>query len=217
MAEKKKNAQAFDIKRDSFVYRLCFSVCKWFLVSILFYICSIPVFTAGTALCAVLAVSREECLDIRDIISGYFSAFSAYFKKTVPVFLIFLPVMIGFFCSLTFYHQFFDAGTVPYYLMTGIMIFLILAAVSVFRFYCYEVTLGELISFRQRFSRALVRMMRCLPIVGILILLDIGLIATVAGAPIALPVLFAYPGFHAFLTCLSISRAEKQGNTKQDQ
>ena len=136
MAEKKNTPQAFDVKRDSFVYRLCFSVCKWFLVSLLFYFCCIPVFTAGTALCAALAVSREEYFEVRDLFTGFFSFFSAFFRKTVPVFLVFLLVIAAFFCSLSFYHQFIETGTVPYYLLTGIMILLILTAVSVFRFYC---------------------------------------------------------------------------------
>lgn len=215
MAGKGKNSEAFDVKRDSFAFRLCFSIGKWFLVSLLMYLCSIPVFTAGTAYCAALAISREEYPDLRDIFGSYFTCFSAFFKNTVPVFFVSLLIVLLQVLNLSFYNQFFQSGTALYYAAVGIILMLVIAAVSIFRFYAYEVTFAEALTFRQRFSKAMGRMMRCLPAAGILVLLDIGLAATIAGAPVVFPVLFIYPGFHSFLTCILISWFESRGKEQR--
>ena len=200
-----------DTAKESFAYKFCVSVCKWFLVSLLTYLCSIPVVTMGTALCAALAVSREEYIDIREIFSSFFSRFGAYFKKTVLFFLLILLFIILQVLNLNFYQQFIESGTLLYYLVIGISIILILAAVSILRFYSYEVTFDEPLSFKQRLYKAFSRMMRCLPAAGILALLDIGLAATLMGAPVAIPLLFLYPGFSAYLTCVLINWFENRG------
>ena len=203
MAEKRKNAGS-DVKTDSIVYRLCFSVGKWFLVSLLFWFCSIPVLTAGTAYSAALAVSREDHTYLRDIFSRYFSCFSACFKRTVPVFLLVSLFVLLQILNLSFYNQFFTRGTVVYYIAAGVVLLLTFTAVSVFRFYAFEITDNEPLTIKKCFARSVHRMLRCLPAAGILSLLDIGLAATIAGAPVVFPVLFIYPGFHAFLTCILI-------------
>ena len=209
--EKKKNTEAFDVKRDSFVYKFSNTVCKWFLVSLMFYFCSIPVFTIGTASCAAIAVTRVDFIDIREIFGSFFSYFRSYFKKTVPVFLLFVLFLLLQLLNLSFYHQFAETGTLTYYILTGIIIILIVAAVSVLRFYNYEVTCEEPVAFKQRFLNSLRRMMRCLPAVGLLALMDIGITATIASVPIVFPILFAYPGLHAFLMCIPILWFENKG------
>ena len=210
MAEKRKKAEAI-IQTDSFVYRLCFSVGKWFLVSLLFWFCSIPVITAGTAYCTALAVSREDHADLRDIFSRYFSCFSTFFKRTVPVFLLLVLFILLQILNLSFYGQFFTTGTVISYIVSGVVLLLTLTAVSIFRFYAFEITNNEPLTIKKSFAAAINRMLRCLPAAGILALMDIGLAATIAGAPVVFPVLFIYPGFHAFLTCILIVWFENRG------
>ena len=215
--KKTKAPESFDLNKGSFFFKACNAVGKWFLVSLLTYLCSIPVLTIGTAACAALAVSRKDYADLRDIFSAYFTFFFAYFRKTIFVFLVFLLTVLLQMLNLSFYQQFAEPGSILYYAVMGIVLTLILAAVSVLRFYCYEVTLEEPVSFRKRLKNSLYRMMRCLPAAGLLILMDIGLAATIAGAPIVLPLLLIYPGFHAFLTCLLISRFEKRGENSKEE
>ena len=210
MAEKRKKASP-DSKTVSFVYRLCFAIGKWFLISLLIWFCSIPVFTAGTAYSAALAVSREDVADLRDIFSRFFSCFSSFFKRTVPVFLLLCLFILMQILNLSFYNQFFTTGTVIYYIVISVIILLTLTAVSIFRFYAFEITNDDLLTIRQSFSTAMRRMLRCLPAAGILALLDICLAATIAGAPVVFPVLFIYPGFHAFLTCILIAWFDSRG------
>ena len=205
MAKERKNNGPADVTRDSFVYRLTALIGKWFLVSLLIWLCSIPVFTAGTAYCAALAVTRQDYPDLRMIFGSYFSHFSACFKKTAGVFLLVIALILLQVLNLSFYSRFLEPGTAVYYAVMGIVLLLILAVVSIFRFYCFEVTLDAPLTFKQRLLRALSRMMRCLPAAGVLALADIVLIATTAGAPVVIPVLLIYPGFHAFLTCLLIT------------
>ena len=100
--------------------------------------------------------------------------------------------------NLSFYNQFITKGTVYFYIVISVIFLLILTAVSVFRFYAFEITNNESLPIRKNLSIAMHRMLRCLPVAGILALMDIGLAATIAGAPIVFPILFIYPGFHAF-------------------
>ena len=209
MAEK-KNAES-NVKTDPFVYRLCFSIGKWFLVSLIFWFCSIPIFTVGTAYSAALAVSREDIVDLRDIFSRFFSRFSSIFKRTVPVFLLLCIFILMQILNLSFYNQFITKGTVYFYIVISVIFLLILTAVSVFRFYAFEITNNESLPIRKNLSIAMHRMLRCLPVAGILALMDIGLAATIAGAPIVFPILFIYPGFHAFLTCVLIVWFDSRG------
>ena len=217
MAEPKKTVRSDDVNKNSFVYKFCFSVCKWFLVSLLFYLCSIPVFTIGTAGCTAVAEFRDGAQDIRDIFRSWFSHFARYFKKTVPFFLLFLLVLCLLILNLSFYNQFAASGSVLYYSMMGINIVLILTAVSLLRFYNYEVTLETDVSFKQRVRNAFLRMMKCLPAAGMLCLLDIALAATLAAAAsVVTPILFIYPGIHAFLTCLLIAWFDARGGAKEE-
>lgn len=205
MSGDRKQTGSADSKKDPLVYKICVGICRWFLVGLLTWFCSLPVFTIGAASCAALAVSREDDTDIRDIFGSYFSFFRVYFSKATPVFLLFLLFLLLQILNLSFYHQFSAPGTLLRYLLTGIILLLILTAVSLLRFYNYEITSGENLTFKQRFSKAFTGMMRCLPAAGLLALADIVILATIAAAPVAIPVLMIYPGFHAFLTCLLIS------------
>ena len=209
MAEKRKTAESI-VKTDSFVYRLCFSIGKWFLVSLLFWFCSIPVITAGTSYAAALAVSREDIVDLRDIFSRFFSCFGNFFKKTLPVFLLVCLFVLLQILNLSFYNQFLNPGKVIYYIAAGVILLLTFTAVSIYRFYAFEITYNEPLTIRKSFSKAIHRMLRCLPVTGILALMDIALAATIAGAPIVFPVLFIYPGFQAFLTCILIQWFENR-------
>ena len=211
MAEKRKNAES-NIKTDSFVYRLCFSIGKWFLVSLLFWFCSIPVITAGTSYSAALAVSHEDIADLRDIFSRFFSCFSTFFKRTVPVFLLLCLFILLQILNLSFYNQFFTKGTVVYYIAAGVILLLTFTAVSVFRFYAFETTNNEPLTIKKCFVGSIHRMLKCLPVTGILALMDIVLAVTIAGAPIVFPVLFIYPGFQTFLTCILIQWFDNSGN-----
>ena len=210
MAEKRKNAES-NVKTDSFVYRFCFSIGKWFLVSLLFWFCSIPVITAGTSYSAALAVSREDIADLRDIFSRFFSCFSSYFKRTVSVFLLLCLFILLQILNLSFYKQLFTAGKTIYFIVAGVILLLVFTAVSIFRFYAFEITDNESLTVRKSFSKAVYRMLRCLPVTGIMALMDIGLAATIAGAPVVFPVLFIYPGFQAFITCILIQWFENRG------
>ena len=211
MADKKKTTGNPDAARDSFVYKFCFSICKWFLVSLLFYLCSLPIITIGTAACTAVAEFRDGALDVSDIFRSWFSHFAAYFKKTVLVFLLFLLTIMLLILNLSFYSQFAASGSLFYYTIMGLNILLIITAVSMLRFYNYEVTLEEDLPFKERFQNSVKRMLKCLPAAGILSLLDIALAATLAGAAVTIPVLLIYPGFHAFLTCRLIAWFDARG------
>lgn len=210
MTEKRKNTGSA-VQTDSLIYRLCFSIGKWFLVSLLFWFCSIPVFTAGTAYCATLAVSREDHADLRDIFGRYFSCFGACFKKTVPVFLLVSLFILLQILNLSFYNQFFTTGTMIHYIVAGVILLLIVTAVSIFRFFAFEISNNEPLTIRKSLSMAMRRMLRCLPAAGILALMDIALTAAIAGVPVVFPVLFVYPGFQSFLTCLLIMWFDSRG------
>ena len=202
MTGTKVNKETPDVKKDSFVYKFCITVCKWFLVSLLTLLCSIFVFTIGTSSCAALAVFREDTAEITGIFPRYFSCFRKFFRKTVPVFLLFIFVILLQVLNLSFYRQFIGEGSALYYTVMMVIIALMIAAAAVLRFYNYEVTFGEPLGIRELFRKSLSRLMRCLPAAGILALLDIGLAATIAGAPVVVPVLLIYPGFHAYLMCI---------------
>ena len=120
MAKERKNNGPADVTRDSFVYRLTALIGKWFLVSLLTWLCSIPVFTAGTAYCAALAVTRQDYPDLRMIFGSYFSHFSACFKKTAGVFLPVIALILLQVLNLSFYSRFLEPGTAVYYAVMGI-------------------------------------------------------------------------------------------------
>ena len=114
--------------------------------------------------------------------------------------------------NLSFYNQFFTKGTVVYYIAAGVILLLTFTAVSVFRFYAFETTNNEPLTIKKCFVGSIHRMLKCLPDTGILALMDIVLAVTIAGAPIVFPVLFIYPGFQTFLTCILIQWFDNSGN-----
>ena len=70
---------------DTTIYRVTNSISRWFAVSMLWLLCSLPIVTMGAATTAAMAAFlKPEGGSLQDLVRGIFAAFGNGFPRPPP-------------------------------------------------------------------------------------------------------------------------------------
>ena len=191
---------------DTPLYRLTAALSRWFAVSVLWLVCSIPIVTLGASTKAALAVFLPEKAPDKGTAGTFFQAFRSGFLRITTVWLLTLVLMALLGLDVLFYRQLSDgSGAV----LTGTVLLLGTLLLNFFRLCCFCAENAEA-GLIPLFRNALQTGLRCLPVIGIFTAMDLAVFVTLVNVPyllfllILLPGLFA--GIHARLICGFLNR-----------
>lgn len=178
---------------DTPLYRLTAALSRWFVVSVLWLVCSLPIVTLGAATKASLAVFTPE----EDVETGtaqkFFRAFREGFGRVTVLWLLTLTLMVLLGLDVLFYrHLSGGSGAV----LTGIVLLLGNLLLNFFRFGCFcaaETPVG----FGTLLRKAGQTVLGCLPVVGIFTAMDLFLFVTLVNIPYLLSLIVILPGLLA--------------------
>lgn len=178
---------------DTPLYRLTAALSRWFVVSILWLVCSLPIVTLGAATKASLAVfTPEECAQTGTT-QKFFRAFRDGFGRVTVLWFLTLALMVLLGMDVLFYrHLSGGSGAV----LTGIVLLLGNLLLNFFRFGCFcaaETPVG----FGALLQKAGLTMLGCLPVVGIFAAMDLFLFVTLVNIPYLLFLIVILPGLLA--------------------
>lgn len=179
---------------DTPLYRLTAALSRWFVVSILWLVCSLPIVTLGAATKASLAVfTPEECAQTGTT-QKFFRAFRDGFGRATVLWLLTLALMVLLGLDVLFYrHLSSGSGAV----LTGIVLLLGNLLLNFFRFGCFcaaETPVG----FGTLLRKAGLTMLGCLPVVSIFAAMDLFLFVTLVNIPYLLFLIVILPGLLAY-------------------
>ena len=179
---------------DTPLYRLTAALSRWFVVSILWLVCSLPIVTLGAATKASLAVfTPEECAQTGTT-QKFFRAFRDGFGRATVLWLLTLALMVLLGLDVLFYrHLSGGSGAV----LTGIVLLLGNLLLNFFRFGCFcaaETPVG----FGTLLRKAGLTMLGCLPVVSIFAAMDLFLFVTLVNIPYLLFLIVILPGLLAY-------------------
>lgn len=179
---------------DTPLYRLTAALSRWFVVSILWLVCSLPIVTLGAATKASLAVfTLEECAQTGTT-QKFFRAFRDGFGRVTVLWLLTLALMVLLGLDVLFYrHLSGGSGAV----LTGIVLLLGNLLLNFFRFGCFcaaETPVG----FGTLLRKAGLTMLGCLPVVSIFAAMDLFLFVTLVNIPYLLFLIVILPGLLAY-------------------
>lgn len=184
---------------DTPAYKLTNAIYRWFMVSMLWMLCSLPVVTVGAATAAAMGeFSDPENFYGHKLIRDYFCRFRDCFLRTTGMWLLFLGFLALLVLDLTFYQQL--TGSTGWVLPAAVVILgnLVLGFV---RFGCFAAVTGEPCGFRGFLKQTGKIMLLCLPIWAVMVAIDLALVTTMVRIPYLLFLLVLLPGLYADIHC----------------
>lgn len=184
---------------DTPTYKLTNGIYRWFMVSILWLLCSLPVFTIGAATCAALGeFSDPENYDGHKLTKDFFRRFGRCFTQGTLVWLIFAALVGLLVLDVTFYQQF--TGSTGWVLP---VLALVLGNVMLcfVRFAFFRIAAEERVGFKELLKQALMQLLMCLPVWAIMTGIDLVVVSTLIQMPILLVLLIVLPGLYANVHC----------------
>lgn len=158
------------INPDNRIFSFLSKMCDLILVNLLTIVCSLPIFTIGTAVTAAYTVSMKLVKDqLSYTIKGYFRAFKDNFKKATPLWLINLAAIAVIVLDL-YYASTLTGGTVIIFVLRGLF-YLIALLVSFVTIYLYALTAKFENSRLQTLKNAFFMSLRHLPWTLLLLLI----------------------------------------------
>lgn len=189
---------------DTPVYKLTNGICRWFLISLLWLLCSLPLVTAGAAACAALGeFSNPENTQQHKLIRDYFRRFGRCFSLATRLWLLALALLALLVLDVTFYQQF--TGSTGWTLPVAALILgnLILGFL---RFGFYEIAVGHKMGFKVLLKRAGETMLLCLPVWAIMTGMDLAVFSPLVRMPYFWFLAVLLPGLYANVHCMLIQR-----------
>jgi len=178
---------------DTPLYRLTAALSRWFIVSVLWLACSLPIVTLGAATKAALAVFTPEEGMEAGTTRKFFRAFRDGFGRVTVLWLLTLALMVLLGLDELFYrHLSGGSGAV----LTGIVLLLGNLLLNFFRFGCFCAAEAP-VGFGALLRKSGLTMLACLPVVGIFAAMDLFLFATLVNIPYLLFLIVILPGLLA--------------------
>lgn len=187
---------------DTPAYKLTNAIYRWFAVSLLWFFCSLPVFTAGAATAAAMGeFSDPENYYGHKLVRDFFCRFRACFLRATGLWLLFLILLGLLVLDISFYRQF--TGNTGWFLPSLAVVLgnLLLGFV---RFGCYCAAADDAPGLKSLLKRSGRTMLLCLPIWAVMVAMDLALIATLVRIPYLLFLLVLLPGLIADIHCRMI-------------
>lgn len=184
---------------DTPAYKLTNAIYRWFAVSMLWALCSLPLITLGAATAAAMGeFSDPENAEGHPLVRDYFRRFRQCFPAATALWLLALALGGLLFLDVTFYRQF--TGSTGWFLpaLAAVLGNLLL---GLFRFGCYCTLSGETGGIRALVKRTCITLVLCLPIWAVMAAMDLALVTTLIQIPYLLFLLVLLPGCFADIHC----------------
>lgn len=199
---------------DTPAYKLTNAIYRWFAVSALWLLCSLPVLTAGAATAAAMGeFSDPENYYGHKLVRDYFRRFRACFLPATLLWLMALVLAILLILDVTFYQQF--TGSTGW-ILPALALVLGNLVLDFFRFGCYSAAVTENTGFRQLLKDTGRTAVLCLPIFAIMAAMDLALLTTFVQIPYLLFLLVLLPGFCADIHCRLIRAFLRRYETAEE-
>ena len=184
---------------DTPTYKLTNAIYRWFMISLLWVLCSLPLITMGAASCAAMGeFSKPENYYGHKLVRDYFRRFRSCFVRSTVLWLIFVFLLGLLVLDLSFYRQF--TGNTGWFL-PALAVVLGNLLLGFVRFSCFTVASQEDTGFRSFLKHAGKTMLLCLPIWAVMVALDLAVITTLVRIPYLLFLLVLLPGLLSDIHC----------------
>ena len=177
---------------DNAFWRFMGRIGDFILLSILFLLCSIPIFTFGAALCAVYSVIFS-IIEMRDsgIVKGYIKGIKQNFKNGIILSVIFIILFGVLYADI----KIFAAMKLPqivYYIFLGSVFFAFIIVMSIF-IYIFPLEARYTNTLKAQFKNAFILSFKNLPKTILMAALDIVIIGAGFLSLIYVPQFFILP------------------------
>ena len=184
---------------DTPLYRMTNSIYRWFAVSMLWLLCSLPIVTIGAA----TAAAMEAFLDPEDgspqgLAKAYFCSFRKNFPRATALWLLTLAALALLVLDAVFYQQMMES--LPW-LLPAAAVILGNLLLGLFRFGCFAMVSREGTGLTALWKQAAGTMARCLPVWAVMVALDLVMVTTLMHIPYLWVCLVILPGLYANVHC----------------
>ncbi len=194
-------------------YKLTNAIYRWFVVSLLWILCSFPLFTIGAATTAAIGeFSDPENYYSHKLIREYFRRFKRCFSKTTLIWLMVLALSLLLVLDVSFYRQFVGNGS---WIFPAIMAVLGNLMLGIFRFSCYVASKMEACSVKSLVMQSVKLMLCCLPIWAVMVAMDLAMITTFFRIPYLLFLIVLLPGIYSDIHSKLIGMFLKRFETEE--
>lgn len=184
---------------DTPAYKLTNAIYRWFAVSVLWALCSVPIVTMGAASAAAIGeFSDPENYYGHKLTRDYFRRFRACFFRATALWVMFLLLGGLLALDVSFYRQF--TGSTGW-VLPAVAAMLGNLLLGVVRFGYFTVVTAEPCGFGALLKQSGKTMLLCLPIWAVMVAIDLVVITTLLRIPYLLFLLVLLPGLYADIHC----------------
>ena len=200
---------------DTPIYKLTNGIYRWFTVSLLWLLCSLPLVTIGAATAAALGeFSDPENNDAHPLVREFFKRFARCFAQGTAVWLGFLVLLMLLVVDVTFYQQF-TGSTHWAFPVVALVLGNLLLGYARFAFFCIAAT--EKTKLTELLKRAGRTLLMCLPMWAIMVGMDLVVVTTLIRVPYLLIGILVLPGVYANVHCMLIQKFLKRYETEDEE
>ena len=166
---------------DTPAYKLTNAIYRWFLVSLLWLLCSLPIITMGAASAAAMGeFSDPENYYGHKLVRDFFCRFRSCFVRSTLLWIGFLLLLLLLVLDISFYQQF--TGNTGR-LLPALAVVLGNGLLGFVRFGGYAAATGENEGLKALLKQAGKTMLLCLPIWAVMVAMDLAVITTLIRIP----------------------------------
>lgn len=189
---------------DTPAYKLTNGLYRWFTVSLLWLLCSLPIVTIGAATCAAVGeFSDPENYYSHKLVRDFFHRFGRCFVQGTILWIGFLVLAGLLVLDVTFYQQYTGSsgwGMPVVALVIGNLL------LGFMRFGFFQIASKDRVSLPQMLKLAAGMMVMCLPAWAIMTAVDLAVVSTLMQIPYLLFLLVLLPGIYANVHCMLIQK-----------
>lgn len=184
---------------DTPAYKLTNAIYRWFMISLLWVLCSLPLITMGAASCAAIGeFSNPENYYGHKLVRDYFRRFRSCFVRSTVLWLIFVFLLGLLVLDLSFYRQF--TGNTGWFL-PALAVVLGNLLLGIIRFATYTAAVTENAGLMILLKQAGKTMLLCLPMWAVMVGMDLAVVTTLIRIPYLLFLLVLLPGLFSDIHC----------------
>lgn len=184
---------------DTPLYRMTNGIYRWFAVSMLWLLCSLPLVTMGAATVAALKeFSAPENSGPHKLAGDYFRCFRKCLPRATALWLLTLALAGLLALDAAFYRQMLPGAS---WLLPGAAVILGNLLLGLARFGCFVIAVGKPGGFRDLLKQAAKTMVLCLPVWAVMVALDLVVVTTLTRIPYLCVSLVILPGLYANMHC----------------
>lgn len=189
---------------DSPAYKISSSVYRWLMVSLLWFLCSLPIVTVGAATVAGLGeFSDPENQEQHPLVKDFFRRFRESLGCSTGLWLSFLVLAALLVVDVTFYQQISGAQSM-WMPLAALVLGMVLLGLLRFSFYC--VSRDSQLPLKQAVTSGARTMILCLPMWAIMVVMDLVVLTMLVQFPYLLVLLLLLPGIYCNVHAMLIRK-----------